>query len=50
MMRLSSGVLRAVFAFGALCIGLCVHAQQAPQRWAAQPTRPGDADARAHAQ
>ena len=40
MMRFSSRILRAFFASGALCIGLCVHAQQAPQQSAAQPPRP----------
>ena len=38
-MRLSGGVLRPVSAFGALCVGLCVHAQQGSQQPAAQSPR-----------
>ena len=40
MMRFSSGILRAFFASGALCIGLSVRAQQAPQQSAAPPRTP----------
>src|ERR1700758_3880789 len=40
MMRSCVGALRPVSAFGALFVGLCVHAQQAPQQPAAQPPRP----------
>jgi hypothetical protein len=40
MMRLNIDVLSPVCTFGALCAGLCVHAQQAPQQPAAEPPRP----------
>ncbi|MGC2301004.1 MAG: alpha/beta hydrolase-fold protein [Acidobacteriaceae bacterium] len=37
MTRFNMKVLRPVSAFGVLCVGLCVHAQQAPQQPAAPP-------------
>ena len=39
-MRLSSQVLTPASLLCALCVGLCVHAQQAPQQPAAQPPTP----------
>jgi enterochelin esterase-like enzyme len=39
-MRLSSRVLRPASAIATLCVGLCVHAQQAPQQPVAMPPRP----------
>ena len=40
MMRLSSQVLTPASVLCALCVGLCVHSQQAPQQPAAQPPTP----------
>jgi enterochelin esterase-like enzyme len=39
-MQLSSRVLRPASAIATLCVGLCVHAQQAPQQPVAMPPRP----------